>query len=503
VPPNTKRARLPGVKHVSDSLETRAQQRVVGVLDLGTTNIKAALMDATGTFNGLASTACPDEVPNRDLFAFDPALVFSQVCEMLRAYRGADLGALVLTNQRATIIGVDRSGAVLCCLAWSDSRCQELLEAATGALSPVRFRQLTGLHRSHLYAIGKILWLKTHHPEVFARVDTFVFLQDYVLHRLTGAGYVCDYSNASVSGLYNIRKRTWEPELLAAVGLTIERLPRIREAGTVIGTLLPDVATLTGLAADTPVILAGGDQQCGAYGLGGEDHVGVMSLGTSGSLSVVSDDSAIDHNGGSLCFAYIDPARIVIEAFMNSFSSSLDWASQLTGIDFTAKDFSLDVAALNEEACYLPFIHGIGTPDYCAAAGGALVGLRMDTGRHGIAQAVIKGLALETRRLVDECRRATRMERLILAGGAAGNPAIAGLLQAALDVDVFVNVQKEATLFGAGLIAWRSLGTGGDVRKIIAGRITRVEPKWIPGISRETVSAWSARYGRWVEAAKG
>ena len=70
------------------------------------------------------------------------------------------IARLACTYQRATIIGVDSSGAALCCLAWPDSRCQALLEAATGALAPDGFRLLTGFHRSHLYSIGKIPWLR-------------------------------------------------------------------------------------------------------------------------------------------------------------------------------------------------------------------------------------------------------------------------------------------------------------------------------------------------------
>ena len=478
------------------------RRNLVVVLDLGTTAIKTALMDAAGNFHGLFSAPNPAAVPAAALFAFDPAAVFSQVCRSLKRYHGTEVKALACTNQRATIIGVDRAGAALCCLSWADSRCQKLLDAATGALAPGRFRRLTGLHRSHLCSIGKILWLREHHPGVFARVAKFVFLQDYLLHRLTGAGYFCDHSNASASGLYNLRGRSWEPSLLKAVGLTPDQLPAIRPAGTCLGGISPAAAALTSLAADTRVILTGGDQQCAAHGLGGDDAVGIMCLGTSGSLDLVTDAGRLDKAGGSLLLAHIDPSRFVIESFMNSFGSSLDWVGRLTGIDFAAADFSLDLAALKTEACYLPFIHGIGTPDYCPAAAGALVGLRTETDGRRMGQAVIKGLALETRRLVEQCRHTARMERLVLAGGVAGNRAIVSLLAAVLDLEVVVNRQKEATLFGAGMIARRALDPGTDTRGIIASLIGRVEPGQIPNLSRPTIRGWYERYCRWVESAK-
>jgi len=477
-------------------------KNLVVVIDLGTTAIKTALMDAAGTLHGLASLPCPAPVTEGGLFAFSPDQVFTDVCGALRRYRGADIKALACTSQRATIIGLDDTGAVRCCLSWADSRCQGLLDAAAGALAADRFRQLTGLPRSHLLSIGKVMWLNAHHPQVFARVKKFVFLQDYLIHRLTEAGYFCDYSNASASGLYNLRGKCGGPFLPKAAGLSADQLPVTRPAGTCIGGVSASAAALTGLPADTRVILTGGDQQCAAHGLGGDAAVGIMCLGTSGSLDLVTDDCDSDWSGGSLLLAHIDPRRFVIESFMNSFASSLDWAHRLIGIDYTAGDFALDIAALNAEACYLPFIHGIGTPDYCPGAAGALVGLRADTDGRTIGQAVIKGLVLETRRLIEECRKSARMDRLVLAGGAAGNHAIVSLLAAVLELEVVVNRQKEATLFGAGMIARQSLEPGTDVRRVIASMIGPVVPGLLPGLSRRTIEAWYQRYGHWVDSAK-
>lgn len=324
-----------------------------------------------------------------------------------------------------------------------------------------RYIQITGLPPSALWTLAKLLWLREAYPALYQASARFVLLHDYLLARLGAEEFVTDPSNASLTGLLDVRARTWSTEILAAIDLPSAVLPLVRPPGTVAGVVSREAAERTGLRAGTPLLVGGGDQQCGALGIGAV-HPGQagMILGTAAVISCPMNHPVIDEAGRLFCTVHVVPERWVIEGIQNSFGSAVHWWAEQIGVDTPeALDALASTASPGAEGvCFYPYLAGIGSPDFAADVRGAFLGLSLTTRPADLARAVLEGTTLELRRILATITPYVDIRQYVVAGGGAMRPWRVQLLADVLGHAIAVNPVAEATLLGVAICAWTGLG---------------------------------------------
>jgi len=462
---------------------------VVACVDMGTTRVKGGILADDGTIVAETDAAAPPVQDWHGFVAFDAAAYLQQVHDVLREITAHldDVGtvqALVLTNQRATVVPVSQDGtAVGPALSWEDTSGDPHFSAFVEGFGPDRFSGITGLPPSALWSLAELLRLREDVPETYRQTAKAVLLHDYVLHSLGTERFLTDASNGSVTGMQDVRKRQWSDEILSAADISPSMLPEITEPGQVCGSLADRPTAVTGLPKDLPLIVGGGDQQCAVLGIGASEHGdAALCLGTAAVLSCPVNRPMPESAGRFFCTAHVIPDRWVLEGIHNAFASSMEWAGTMLGMPSLAER---DKALLNSPpgasgVSFLPFLSGIGSPDYDAAVAGTFLGLKLNHTAADLMRAVHEGVVLETRRLIDAVAGECGVTRIIVGGGFTTGET-GQILADIMGRDIVVADVREASLLGAAALAWTGAGrytnVAGAARQLAGKSCRTLQPR--------------------------
>ncbi|RQS23075.1 xylulokinase [Burkholderia sp. Bp8992] len=369
-------------------------------LDLGTSGVKAVLLDRDGAVRASASRALTVSRPQprwseqapRDWWAAACAALAALVSDARTAgIDPRDIDALGLTGQMHGATLLDAHGDVLRpAILWNDGRadaeCEELERLAPA------LRTVAGNIAMPGFTAPKLLWVRRHEPDVFARIAYVLLPKDYLRYRLTGA-FATDPSDAAGTLWLDVAKRDYDDTLLAACGLSRTQMPTVFEGNAVTGTLLPAVARALGLR-EIPVVAGGGDNAAGAVGVGivraGD---ALLSLGTSGVYFAVSDGFRANPESAVHSFCHALPNTWHLMSVILNAAGCIDFTAQLAGYDGVAA--LLDDAEANareRRPWFLPYLSGERTPHNDVNAKGVFYGLTPDTRRADLANATLEGV---------------------------------------------------------------------------------------------------------------
>jgi len=273
-------------------------------LDLGTSACKAIAVDARGAIVARAGGEYPLFTPRPGFAEQEPSSwwrALNSAMKTLRAHlpRGEAVKAIGLSGQMHGLVPLDRADRVVRpALLWCDQRGADQVEAFTAKMGGVE--RLLALTSNRLWpcdTVGKILWLKDEEPGAYERMHRFLIPKDYLRLLLTGE-HATDVSDASGTGMFDVRHRRWSKALLEAVGLSFEQAPTAYESQATTGRLLPPVAEAWGLSPGVPVMGGGGDSvvQTTAMGVVKEGPLGV-TLGTAGVVAGASSACPVNPGG--------------------------------------------------------------------------------------------------------------------------------------------------------------------------------------------------------------
>ena len=432
-------------------------------IDIGTSSVKAVLVDARGAI--VTQAAAPLEVsrPKPGFSEQDPEGWWQATVKAVRtmppAARAA-VRAVGLSGQMhgATLLdGEDRPlrPAIL----WNDGRsaneCLDLERREPDS------RAITGNIMMPGFTAPKLLWVSRHEPEIFHRTACVLLPKDYVRLRLTGEK-LSDMSDASGTGWLNVGQREWSDAMLAATGLTRAHMPRLVEGADPSGTLTAGAASELQLP-QIVVAGGGGDNAASAVGLGvvfpGQAF---LSLGTSGVLFVVTDRFRPNPDRAAHAFCHCLPDRWHQMSVMLSAASVLDWVAQLTGESDLPRlvDAAKARGLSRQSPFFLPYLSGERTPHNDPHSRGVFFGIRADTTAADLTGAVLEGVALAF---------ADGLSVLLEKGGSVGEISVTGggsrlpywgqLLAAALNRPLTYRLGSEVgAALGAARLARLALG---------------------------------------------
>ena len=226
--------------------------------DLGTTGNKATLFDAAGHMLASVFVGYDTAYPQAGWAEQDPADWWRAVClssqQLLERVGppGAEIAVLSFSGEMMSCLPVDDGGRPLrTAIIWADQRADGEAAMLVDRVGAERTYQITGHRASASYTAAKLLWVRAHQPEIYARTHKVLQAKDYAAYRLTGV-YATDYSDASGTNLFDLRARRWSEEMLGALEIPAEMLPPAHPSATVIGCVTREAAESTGLAEGTP-----------------------------------------------------------------------------------------------------------------------------------------------------------------------------------------------------------------------------------------------------------
>ncbi len=315
-----------------------------------------------------------------------------------------------LSGQMHGSVFLDKKGEVVRpCILWNDGRtaaeCEEITEKLGGRLHAITCNPaLTG------FTAPKVLWLKNHEPENFAKTACLLLPKDYVRYRLTGE-LAAEVSDGAGSLLFDVPNRTWSKEVFETLGIPWSWAPPMYESTGICGTVSEEAARLTGLKAGTPVVGGGADNPCGATGTGVvKPGRAIASLGTSGTVFAPSDDVQVDPEGRVHTFCHSVPDQWYLMGVVLSAGLSFRWYRDVIATDETraaeaeGKDpydiltALADTAPLGAEGLlFMPYLTGERTPHRDPYARGGFLGLTIRHGRAHLARAVLEGITFAMR----------------------------------------------------------------------------------------------------------
>lgn len=304
-------------------------------VDLGTTNCKVLVLDPACRIVDSARLEYPVSTPRQDWAEQDPEIWWGAVSQAIRAVASrvgkGRIRAIGLSGQMHGLVALDGRAKVLRpAILWNDQRaeaqCQEVYAAVGGA------QALAGLTNNAMlpgYVGGKLLWLREREPEVFAQIRSILLPKDYIRFRLCGE-QCTDLSDASGTGLLDVRRRAWATGLLDTLGIPGAWLPRCVDAQQVAGGLLPGVAEELGLPAGIPVVAGGGDAVMQTVGAGvlTEQDVLVV-IGTGGNVTTTVRECPPLPAPNAQVFCHVIPdAWVTLGVTLNA-GNALKWYRDL------------------------------------------------------------------------------------------------------------------------------------------------------------------------------
>lgn len=434
-------------------------------IDVGTTGVRAAIVDERGRILAQAAEPCSPHVPAPGRAEADPEDWWSNVRSLVaRVGEHVSLGSVEgigVTGQAPTAIAVDEDGKVLRpALLWLDVRATSEAQALDAALGPGRARRLGG-NRLHPYFLGpKIAWLHNHEPQVLERAAAVLQSHAFVVMRITGTAR-CDPSTAMLSApLFDVDTCGWSAEGARAVGIDARLLPPLARAHDIVGTVTREAALALGLREGVPVVAGGGDFAASALGAGVVDEgQACLMLGTAGNLLMPLNEPKFDDRlinshhvgcerwlalGGTLCGA-------AIEWFRRACAPDAD----LETLEREAADVEAGAAGV----ILLPYFRGERTPIWDEHARAVFFGIDLSHGRHHLYRALVEGIALGFREsLVVAEQQGTRFDEIVVVDGAAKSALLRQTLADALGLPLTWIPGSGGTLLGAAALA--ALGTG-------------------------------------------
>ncbi len=447
---------------------------LVVAIDVGTSGVRSMVSDTEGRVVARGYEEFKSEYPHPSWVEQDADAWWRTACSTLKRCLSSEgvsperVAAVSVTNQRETIVPVEEDGSPLRrAIVWQDRRtvaeCQWLREHVT----PETIYSVTGLTVDPYFSAPKLLWLKTHEPDVFRAAHKFLLVHDFVVHRLCGE-YVTDYSNASRTMLFDIARGQWSETLLGQMGITPELLPRAVPSGTQVGEVGPDAARETGLATGTPVVAGGGDQQCAALGVGVVRPGSVKATtGTGTFLLAFSQSVRLDPGRRLLCSRHVVPDTFVVEASMFTTGAALRWfrdnlapkeCEQARQEASDPYDLLMELAATAPPGAggvlHIPHFVGAGAPHWNPHARAVFAGIALGHSRAHLLRAVLEGVAMEIRTNVEVMRSiGIPVRELRVTGGAARSRFWMQVQSNVLGVPIVRTALEEATSLGAAVLA--------------------------------------------------
>jgi xylulokinase len=455
-------------------------------IDVGTTAVKATVVDERGDVLASASVPYPTDFVRPSWVEQDPedwwraaVAALARIAMETGAAVLDRVGGVAVSAQAPTLVALDSGGRpVRPALIWMDRRAEAETAAISALVGADRLAQITGNRPDPFYVAPKIRWLRDHEPDAFARARWFVQINGYLVLRLTGT-VTMDEQHASILGVRDLTTGDWDPGILDAIGADPSRFPSIVAATAVVGEVTRDAAAATGLRVGTPVVAGTVDSAAAALEAGVVDP-GEAAEMTGTSTVVVLPVDGLRPQPEFITMASVVPGRWVHLAAMVATGASLQWIKDMAGEHGDTGELAARAAATEPGGLvFLPYMMGERSPIWDSAARGAFIGLTLGTRTEDLVRAVLEGTAFALRHNLEVAEGRGLAPRLLRSiGGPAGSDAWCQIKADVTGLPVARMSAATGASFGDAIIAAVGVGRG-DLVGLVRER-ARVDRQFVP-----------------------
>ena len=446
---------------------------VLGI-DLGTSGTKTVLFDQDGRVMASATVEYPMAQPKNGWAEQDPADWWRAAVETIRqvlaksGVAAGDVKALGISGQMHGLVMLDEAGDVLRpSIIWCDQRTQAECDEITRRVGAQRLIEITANPALTGFTAGKILWVRNHQPEIYAKCRHILLPKDYVRYMLTG-DYATEVSDASGMQLLDVPNRCWSAEVLEKLEIDPALLAKVYESCEVTGHVSAKAAALTGLTQDTLVVGGAGDNAAAAVGTGVvEDGKAFTTIGTSGVVFAHTSQLSIDPLGRVHTFCCAVPgawhvmgvtqaAGLSLKWFRDNFCAAEKEAASAMGVD--AYDLINQEAARSpigaNKLLYAPYLMGERTPHLDADCRGMFFGLSGMHQRRDLLRAVMEGVTYSLKDCLNVLSgMGVQPAQMLACGGGGKSPFWRQMLADVFGCPVATTVNTEGPALGVAILA--------------------------------------------------
>lgn len=460
-----------------------AKEYLLGI-DLGTSGTKTVLFDTEGAVVASALEEYPMYQPQNGWAEQDPADWWNAAKNTIRTVlekSGADPAAvrgLGISGQMHGLVMLDENGRVLRrSIIWCDQRTAEECREITEKVGAQRLIAITANPALTGFTASKILWVRNHEPELYARCRHILLPKDYVRYMLTGQ-FATEVSDASGMQLLDVPNRCWSKEVLEKLEIDESLLAKVYESPEVTGHVTGEAAALTGLAEGTPVVGGAGDNAAAAVGTGVvESGKALTTIGTSGVVFAHSDSVTIDPQGRVHTFCAAVPGCWTVMSCTLAAGLSLKWfrdnfcREEIQAASGMGKD---PYVLMDQEAervpiganrlVYLPYLMGERSPKLDPECRGVFFGLSAIHTKYDMLRAVMEGVIYSQRECLDILRgMGVVSSEMIACGGGGTSPLWRQMMADVYGLPVKTSASKEGPALGVAILAGVGAGVYASV----------------------------------------
>ena len=471
-------------------------------IDLGTSAVKLLLMDVDGKIKKIASRTYDLSFPHPGWSEQNPADWYEQsidgLKELLAECDKSRVAGISFGGQMHGLVTLDeRDEVIRPAILWNDGRTAE----ETDYLNQVIGKETLSGYTANIAFAGftapKILWMQKHEPDLWKRVKKIMLPKDYLAYRLSGT-FCTDYSDASGMLLLDVEHRAWSEQMLEICHVEREQLPKLYESYEVVGTLKPEIAEELGLSPEVKIIAGAGDNAAAAVGTGtvGEGRCN-LSLGTSGTLFISSEKFGVDAHNALHSFDHADGGYHLMGCMLSAASCNKWWMEDILNTqDFGKEQEPITAEKLGaNDVYYLPYLMGERSPHNDPAARGSFIGLRMDSTRADMTQAVLEGVAFAIKDCVEIARaQGVEIASSTLCGGGAKSPLWREIMANILGIPLALPQTEQGPGYGGAMLAAVACGEYATVQEC-ADKLIKIKSVTEPDPA--LVKKYAARYELW------
>ncbi len=417
-------------------------------IDVGTSSVKCVLTDDSLNVSHKVSVPIAWSMGKNGYSEHDAADWWAKTLEAIKSFPPdiiAQVDYVGIGAQMHGLVCVDSQGEpIRPAIMWNDSRstaqcaflkenfAEEIYEQTCNPILPG-------------YTLPKLLWVKDNEPEKFSSVYKVLLPKDYIRYKLTGE-FATDYTDASGTGIYDVKKKQWCFDLAQKLGINPNVFPTVLASESVAGKITEQTCEKTGLKAGVLVACGAGDSVCQSRGVGllSEEQVCII-VGTSGVVTKLTD--RIPQSRGDLQYYTIGDAYQVTGCQLNS-GSAIEYVRNLFDeSDFDAFYDGIDASGVgaNKLLC-IPYFYSERCPHSDAYARGNFIGMEASHTRHDVARSVIEGVLFAKKR-ISEMMLCSGTKEVIATGGATKNAVFNAMLADILNCNV--RIVKDSDFGGA------------------------------------------------------
>lgn len=476
------------------------KQYLIGI-DVGTSGTKSALFDLDGHVIASATEEYPLYQPQNGWAEQEPTDWWEAVVKTLQtitpAAKDGKIAGIGLSGQMHGLVMLDDTNQVIRkSIIWCDGRTVAECAQIEELVGHDRLIEITANPALTGFTASKILWVKNHEPESYAKCRHILLPKDYIRFKLTGE-FATEVSDASGMQLLDVPNRKWSDEVCEKLGIDTSLLAKVYESPEATGYITEEIAALTGLPAGIPVAGGGGDNAAAAIGTGVcKTGTAFTTIGTSGVVFAHTDRPTIDKQGRVHTFCCAVPGQWHLMGVTQAAGLSLNWFRNNFAKDISYRELDSlaeQVPIGAQRLVYLPYLMGERTPVLDSDARGTFVGLSAMHGRAELGRAVIEGVSYSLCNCMDVLREmGVDMTDMAVCGGGAKSPLWRQMLADVYAVPVKTLESSEGAALGAAILGGCAAGVYASVEE---GCARAVRPKETTAVNEENHEKYMQVYG--------